>query len=54
VQRGGRRYLPFAFTEHGAIMLPKGKTFPVCWQTLIENLNFTFGLETQNFGGFLP
>jgi hypothetical protein len=33
---GGRRYLPFAFTEHGALMLASVLTSPVAIQASIE------------------
>jgi len=40
--RGGRCYLPYAFTEHGAIMAATGKSRPI---------GFTADIEIKNDGG---
>lgn len=34
--RGGRRYLPYAFTEHGAVMLASVLSSPVAVQASIQ------------------
>jgi ORF6N domain len=51
IGRGGRRYLPYVFTEHGAVMLASVLNSPVAIEASIRVVRafLRFQFETSNF-----